>query len=353
MKNISSTLLTILLALFSAFFFTGCETETILTESARATHFNSFSPKTEKAVLTPLMSRYKSEEYSFSDLALLENGGIWSVGFDSKPTRNIRTDGSELSIRPFYPAPDSLSSIYFVDDRHGWAVGNGDIYRTADGGEHWGKTDLRRNLNWAKIHFFNDKIGYLAVKLDVKEEEAGEIWKTMDGGETWVKMYENDKWHTPYSILAISENTALALLDSENILRTDDGGKSWQVGNSYYGLTTTSYKFLNALYKDKNSRIWALGGDGNFFYSLDSGRTWSRPEVFPKSMGSADWDTIGFVDSKTGFAAGENGAFAATQDGGITWKSIESGVTEHLRKIFLNKNTVLILGANNLYEVKF
>lgn len=347
----SSPLFIAAFLLCAIFHFTGCTVERTVVKAAHDTLPSPSRIVSDTAKFNRLAPTSESGKYGFSALALLENGAVWSVGFDVEKRRALGASGSKLTVRTFNPEPLGLNSIYFVDGQHGWAAGYGSFFSTSDGGENWKKTDLKRNLNWTKIHFLNEETGYIAAKLDIRGEEAGEIWMTKDGGENWTKSFEDKQLTTPFSVLAVSESTALALFDSDSLLRTDDGGKTWKKDSSYQTIATSPY--LNELYLDKSGRLWAVGKNGNFFYSVDKGRTWTRPSGFTEKESATNWHSIAFVDSQIGFAVGEKGTSVVTRDGGMTWNALAAGTNESLTKVYVNKDMGLVLGTDNLYELRF
>ena len=310
------------------------------------------SIKTNKTLqninLVSLVPSYSSGRYSFSDVAIL-NGKTWSVGYDGVNSGILRisTDaGTVWDVREISPDFNKLDAIYFVDDYYGWASGTGDVFRTSDGGENWQKTDLRRYIDFTYLNFFNRNIGYLVGKHNIKGEEASEIWITKNGGETWNKTYENVEWQNPFCVVAVSENVALVILDETKLVRTDNGGKNWRIDDSFNFST-------NQLSQDKNGQIWAVGRDGNFFYSVDNGKKWNRPENFPESLRAISWNSIGFIDQQKGFAVGNKGTLAMTMNGGNTWELVDSAAKDDLLKIYANLDIVLIIGSDKLYRLEF
>ncbi|MCP4643646.1 MAG: hypothetical protein GY851_24575, partial [bacterium] len=85
-----------------------------------------------------------------------------------------------------------LASIYFVDARHGWAVGGaGKLSRTSDGGDNWIHTVLPTDEDFYAVHFVDQRIGWAAGGY-VGHGLYGHgfpdgisIWSTTDGGASW------------------------------------------------------------------------------------------------------------------------------------------------------------------------
>lgn len=75
----------------------------------------------------------------------------------------------------------TLNSIFFIDSRNGWAVGEmGTIIATTDAGATWAKQKSGTERSLMDVEFFDKNFGF-AVGLD------GTILKTLDGGVTWTQ----------------------------------------------------------------------------------------------------------------------------------------------------------------------
>jgi len=124
------------------------------------------------------------------------------------------------------------------------------------------------------------------------------------------------------------------------ILRSEDGGKSWQSVDIATDIDLYRVCFVNEL------QGWAAGGRirmaptndemahdqrggyGYIFHTADGGKTWQY------QYGRRGRHIFGlhFIDEKTGFACGELGFLLKTEDGGKTWK--ESPTTNTRRWLY-------------------
>ncbi len=221
--------------------------------------------KVSPITFTKIAPAYKAGEFAFYGTVLLDNNKILSVGYDGENLRNIRisTDsGQTWKTKGITEDIGALAdSIYFTDDKHGWIGGGMNAYRTADGGDTWEKSKIGRYLRNTEISFYGLEVGYLTGKHNIEGEIAGEVWVTNDSGQTWKRSYTSKELTTPFSVLAISKNTALAIFDEKNLIRTDDGGKTWIPVKSYSSRT-------HKLKMDKKGQIWAVGPDNTFQFSF-------------------------------------------------------------------------------------
>ena len=113
-----------------------------------------------------------------------------------------------------------FNDILFLNEDDGWAVGNGVIIWTDDGGKNW-KRAGSDNLNYLRVSFLDRLIGWAVAKHD------SSFAKTTDGGRHW-NLYEGPPsfgdW-TP-NFFFLSENHGYASLNHP--YETFDGGKTWR-----------------------------------------------------------------------------------------------------------------------------
>jgi photosystem II stability/assembly factor-like uncharacterized protein len=93
------------------------------------------------------------------------------------------------------PTRQLLTAVFFVDDKHGWAVGHdAQILASVDGGATWAQQyqDLKREAPLLDV-WFNDANHGLAVGA------YGALIETTDGGKTWEDVSERldneDQFH--------------------------------------------------------------------------------------------------------------------------------------------------------------
>jgi photosystem II stability/assembly factor-like uncharacterized protein len=93
-----------------------------------------------------------------------------------------------------------------------------------------------------------------------------------------------------------------------HVVRSDDGGRSWQPGDD--GLPSTS---IAGLATDPTDARTVYAAAGRVFKSTDAGRRWSP-------LGDPFGASVVAVDGGTLYAAGEHG-IRASEDGGLTWRT--------------------------------
>ncbi len=210
------------------------------------------------------------------------------------------------------PVDVSLTSVSFVDERLGWAVGHwGVVLRTADGGETWQlqRSDARQDRPFFAVHFF-----------DAKEGVAVGLWSlvlvTSDGGVHWqpveLQSPESSK-RADLNLLGLFANPQgqlFAPAERGMVLRSDDRGRHWRylstgyAGSFWTGTTAPDGALLVA------------GLRGSLFRSSDEGTTWQRLDTGSKSsitaLAAAGSQLIG---------VGLDGLVLRSGDGGTTFSA--------------------------------
>ena len=141
------------------------------------------------------------------------------------------------------PVDVALTSVSFVDDRQGWAVGHwGVILRTADGGETWTlqRSDIRTDRPLFAVNF-----------VDARRGVAVGLWSlvlvTADGGAHWQEVTmpvpEGAK-KADLNLLALfadARGRIFAAAEKGMVLRSDDEGLHWSyLSTGYKGSLWTS-----------------------------------------------------------------------------------------------------------------
>jgi photosystem II stability/assembly factor-like uncharacterized protein len=151
----------------------------------------------------------------------------------------------------------------------------------------------------------------------------------MDGGRTWIQqeckelvpVVSEEEWEiqapTLFSIYFETPSRGFAAGLDSSILITEDGGEHWK----NFGTKTDLALYAITVNGDNGC---AVGSKGAYYYSRDSGKTWTKDE---KSLNTNFWmRDVSFSDPLNGWVVGSMGTIIHTIDGGINWVTV-SGIT--------------------------
>jgi photosystem II stability/assembly factor-like uncharacterized protein len=246
----------------------------------------------------------------------------------------------------------------------------GHIYRSTDGGQTWEERDNGVTPNIG-LHFRgftvdprSSDIVYATAEVDanVFEEAGRSIWKsdlkggrvyrTDNGGVNWKMIWEGDAlaryvWIDPTNPDVIYVSTGIfdrlpLNVDPENpvgetmeastgvgVLKSTDGGDTWQVLDRENGLGSVGSLRVGSLYmhpQDPQILLAGTGhgpGNGGVYLTTDGGETW---EVV------IEHDIIGAVefcekDPSIAYAAGQLATYRS-EDSGFTWQKFGDEIRE-------------------------
>jgi len=171
------------------------------------------------------------------------------------------------------------------------------------------------------------------------EEDLNSLSYTQDYSKNPNYLQSNDWEHiklgTNNNLNAIyfaDDYSGFIVGDSGLILQSTDGGLNWKKNISKY---KDDFYAINM----NDDKIF-LGGSSGFLGYLNS----KNDLIKIVTNTSASIFKILFINSNTGFIVGSDGLILRTNDGGVSWKKIESGVTKSLYSISFSdsKNGVIV-----------
>jgi photosystem II stability/assembly factor-like uncharacterized protein len=232
-------------------------------------------------------------------------GGVWETKDGGRTWKNLSDGFFGGSIGSIEVSEDDPNVIYVGGGektvRGNVSSGYG-IWKTEDAGKTWKQMGLEnsRHIPRIAIHPKDHNIVYAAVLGNIyKPTEDRGVYKSTDGGKTWRK-----------TLFANKEAGAVDLIMDPNNPRILFAS-TWNVKRTPYSLSS--------------------GGDGSALWkSTDSGETWkevSKNEGFPKDTLGIIGVTVSPANSDRVWAIVENkekGGVYRSDDGGETWKNINS-----------------------------
>ena len=312
---------------------------------------------------------------------------------------SLAQDGWKICTAPHFSS--RVDDIFIVNGRTGYAVcGDGQIVKSIDSGNTWATVFRDSNTYFRSVEFINEKKGF-AGGFPFRDVYKDIFLKTLDGGITWTDLTESLPRIARNGICGLSvadTNTIYGCgnwyMDSAYIIKSTDGGNSWQLINMYpYASSLIDMYFINkdtgfATGKTRDTLNTAV-----ILYTTDGGITWTTkfrntskneycwkiqrltdqiyfasiedlntiyPSILKSYDGGMSWtkyyvcdsvyniEGIGFIDPLKGFTGGGEGGSFESNDGGKTWKY--SSVCPYMDRVFKVSDSVMFATGFQIWK---
>ncbi|HEX8004074.1 MAG TPA: YCF48-related protein [Mycobacteriales bacterium] len=189
-------------------------------------------------------------------------------------------------LRSVIPGTDANEKTYQLvraGSTHGWLVGIGNggkqILRTTDGGKTWKEIAnpcTSQDTYTMRLTRYDTQTLWLACGSDAGAgQQAKTVWHSSDAGSHWGSSTKPPSTGLLLDIQAFGSRTALLAVSHGPLLRTTDGGITWQGVAS--GPDDAGWNKVETI----NFRnVWALSGHA-IYRSADAGRTWGKYTFTP------------------------------------------------------------------------
>ena len=229
----------------------------------------------------------------------------------------------------------NLYDIEFLNDKTGWAVGDGgNILKTTNGGTNWNSVPnpaIGKPLS--SIHIVDSNICYVVGWFET-------IIKTTNGGNDWIVIRNNAPgFGSSYNaVFFVDESTGWIAGTGQKVLRTTNGGDSIVTDPLFAGNLQDMY------FKDALTGI-VTGSGTDMFKTTNGGLNWYNI-VMPIGFRIPNFYKLSFVNNLTGWVAGSDRRIFKTFDFGETWFYIDSiDVSPQMRFAeFVDENTGFVGG---------
>ncbi len=178
------------------------------------------------------------------------NGGVdWKPAEEVKAVVGLPVESSNYNF--------GFRDVYFLDPDHGWLIGNfygraqsniGGLFVTSDAGKTWKRVPLTLETKYVSgrftpgtinsVRFTDENTGTVTGEMKDGENRFFFALHTRDGGKTWqqhrtsVRSTLSTQFLDPtngwMAAFAPREGSAEAVVYDTSLMRTDNGGMSWQ-----------------------------------------------------------------------------------------------------------------------------
>jgi photosystem II stability/assembly factor-like uncharacterized protein len=226
------------------------------------------------------------------------------------------------------------------------------IIASAQNGIGWTATQRGlpgKDLN--AVFFIDSKRGWIAG-------DGGQVLRTEDGGKSWIQ--QQIATTDGISDVYFRNRNDGYLLSGNRIFTTEDGGETWREAHrftpaeiAFDGANRLSANTAAELYSVRftsKKKGWIVGAvtrrdvvvDSLVLYTSDAGDTWIRQRVPSKT----ELIHLAFINDKRGWIVGANGVILHTADGGQSWTAQNANTRATLYHVdFRNERVGWIVGA--------
>ena len=261
-----------------------------------------------------------------------------------------------------------LRGVSAVSHQVAWASGaSSTVLRTPDGGATWQKLAVTSDtLDFRDVDAIDAETAYV---LAIGNGPASRIYKTTDGGKTWTLQFKNEDPKAFLDAMSFWDaNNGIVVGDSVEgqlyVLTTNNGGRVWSrvppanlppalENEGAFAASGTNIAVFG------KSHAWIGTGaaaKARVLRTSDGGRTWQVADTPLAAGPSSGIFSIAFRDEKHGVIVGgdyrkEQEAVdnvAVTGDGGITWTLAKglSGFRSVVTYVPGRKTTILAFGPS-------
>jgi hypothetical protein len=213
------------------------------------------------------------------DFYMLNDQFGWTVHSNGKIYKTL--DGGVTWGEQTTNTSSLLGSIKFIDENYGFACGWGGVFlRTTNGGLLW-NTSVVPGYSGADLNglkFFDNLTGYMVGKQNFTPF----VLKTVDGGITWTNITPPNLTRILYgSSFQVKGPAEIYVMSDENILKSNDGGASWQTIELISQTSSDHFSILSS------QRIYISSSQG-ILYTENGGVTDIKYESLLETPGSFD-----------------------------------------------------------------
>ncbi len=259
------------------------------------------------------------------DIALIGKEKVVAVG---QHGHILLSDDGEQWQQANVPVQSTLTSVYFFNEKLGWAVGHdATILHTQDGGQNW---NIQQYLPELEKPLFD--IFFKNPQQGIAVGAYGQVFRSEDGGNSWSSEFHQEflspddidyleeikaedevayldeiSFILPHFNGLVQEGRTLYLLGEIGLLaKSNDYGMTWQPFDNFY-----QGSFF-ALARTQKGSLLVSGLRGHVFRSIENGAIWDEIDTDTTAL----LNDIVFASNDRIFVLGNNGMLLMSTDDG-------------------------------------
>ena len=272
---------------------------------------------------------------------------------NSEENTSVSIDGWEIT-KSGYDIDINPRDIFFINQNIGFVVGyRGDIYKTTDSVQTWGKKNSGTTLHLHSVFFLDENVGYVSSQamggcLDADCDKGSVLLKTTNGGETWTKTFFPDytrilslKFFDALNGIAIIHKPDVPNSRDEHVAITSDGGINWHLLDLQIKPSYDRLFFVDNL-------VFVAGENQKIFKSSDYGHNWETINTPIEAY--LDVRNLYFYNENIGYIDGITAVYK-TIDGGSNWNKTNFPFANFDTFHFYNENEGFNIETVSVYEI--
>jgi photosystem II stability/assembly factor-like uncharacterized protein len=244
------------------------------------------------------------------------------------------TDGAN-SWKPVSETSRAVRGITFVSGQIGYAVGDASLFlKTTDGGATWKPKDVGGpgGQDLTGVRCASDTTCVVTTKAGTR------VIVTTDGGTTFA--FPTPSTDPLFAAAFASPTRLVAAGEQGSTALSDDAGANF---------TPIGGRLLGQFSRVRAGRVagsaFAPGPDGVLGKTVDGGKSWTRGNVAT----SQDVLDVSFPTVSDGYALDIAGGVFNTDDGGQSWKTLDTGSTARPNAVYApSRSVVMVIGPTGV-----
>ncbi len=245
------------------------------------------------------------------------------------------------------PTSKTITDIHIVDSENGFmSCELGTVLKTTNGGLDWQAFNTGIQASFMSIFGFDKDTVYTARVSLYKSTNSCISWADYGG--------LGSSGSTIFDIHFSSSKTGF-IIKSGKLYKTNDYGLNW------YKVYDNVYSNGNIIFTSQDTGYVAGGGSadcdpvpcnppinyGAVIKTTDGGESWQKLNFFNDTLNII---SASFINNNFGYCFSSNNTIQKTEDGGLTWLSINTGITGNISGgLFINKDIGFIITIGQIY----
>ncbi len=249
---------------------------------------------------------------------------VWAAGEGG--TLLVTTDGGFTWSEASPGTAKDLNAVSASDARNVWAAGReGAVLRSWNGGRSWEEQLSHTAYDLLDLYAVDGKSAWAVGR-------RGVLLRTFDEGYTWYRL-DNGEGSDLTGIWAEDPLNAWAVSREGRVLRIREGGQEleWVETGAPAGL-----RAISGARSEGAVVLLAVGDEGTLLRSGDGGASWQKMDIGSTLQTEGplpDLLSVSMPDALHAWICGEGGFLARTSDGGFTWERVETETEEALHGV--------------------